>query len=289
MSTADKRSRLGPQPEIAVTPPALIERLLAAAGPDLVLVGGQALGFWMDRYGIHVPSKIPFISRDIDFLAQSAGDKAEVIRLANVIGGTALIPSARSLTALVGQAVRPVGEGAHINIDVVFEVFGASADKVRDAALDVEVEDSDVVFRVMHPMDVLKSRLDNLYGLREKQNELGEQQLAVAIEVAKEFQRRVANETSTTSGGSRTLPYVKFIERLAQSDAGTKVAQRHGVHVADAIAPEWIRDAAFRGKKLPRLLKLMSAPRQLEVTLTCQAQDDQRQATAKPNPQRSKK
>lgn len=92
MSIADKRSPVGLPSEIAVTPSAVIERILAAAGPGLVLVGGQALGFWMDRYGIHVPSEMPFISRDIDFLAQSAGDKAEVIRLANVLGGTALIP-----------------------------------------------------------------------------------------------------------------------------------------------------------------------------------------------------
>lgn len=187
--------------------------------------------------------------------------------------------------------MRPVGKGEHINIDVVFKVFGASADKVREAALDVEVEiaNSSIVFRVMHPMDVLKSRLDNLYGLHEKQNELGEQQLAVAIKVTKEFQRRIANEAGTADGRSRTLPYVKFIERLAQSDTGTKVAQRHRVHIADAIAPEWIGDAAFRGKKLPQLLKLMSAPRQLEVTLACQRQDDQRRAAAKPIPQRPKK
>ena len=185
--------------------------------------------------------------------------------------------------------MRPVGEGGHVNIDVVFKVFGASADKVRDAALDVEVANSSIVFRVMHPMDVLKSRLDNLHGLREKQNELGEQQLAVAIEVAKEFQRRIANDTSTGDGRSRTLPYVKFIERLAQSDAGTQVAQRHGIHIADAIAPEWIRDAAFRGKRLPQLLKLMSTRRRSEVTVACQAQDAPHQAAAKPNPQRPKK
>lgn len=194
MSVADKRSPVGLPSEIAVTPPAVIERLLAAAGPGLVLVGGQALGFWMDRYGIHVPSEMPFISRDIDFLAQSAGDKAEVIRLANVLGGTALIPHARSLTARVGQAVRPVGESGHVNVDVVFKVFGANADKLRDAAL--TVEDGDVVFRVMHPMDVLKSCLDNLNGLREKQNELGEQQLAVAIKVTNEFQRPLKTRTS---------------------------------------------------------------------------------------------
>lgn len=255
--------------ETAVTPREVIERLLAAAGPGLVLVGGQALGYWMDRYGIQSPDDLPFISRDIDFLTQSAGDKTEVIRLAGVLGGHPLIPDGRALTALVGQAVRPGGDGQHINIDVVFKVFGANTDKVREAAL--TVEDGAIAFRVMHPMDVLKSRLDNLHGLPEKQNELGEQQLRISIEVAKEFQRHMAKENATARRRSLTLPFVKFIESLALGDAGRKVAQRHGICVADAVAPEVIADAGFRKNKLPQLLKLMSEQRRAQLMCELQA------------------
>ena len=164
----------------AQTPPEVVQRLLAAAGPNLILVGGQALAFWMSRYDVRAPEEFAFISRDMDFLARSAGDKAEVVRLARILGGRAVIPHEKALTALVGQEVRPLDDEQYINVDVMFKIYGANTELVRKAAVDVN--DADLLFRVMHPMDVLKSRLDNLYGLKEKQTPLGQAQLEAAIE-----------------------------------------------------------------------------------------------------------
>ena len=31
-----------------------VDRMLSALGPDAVLVGGQALTFWMDRFGLAI-------------------------------------------------------------------------------------------------------------------------------------------------------------------------------------------------------------------------------------------
>ncbi len=64
--------------------------------------------------------------------------------------------------------------------------------------------------------------------------------------------------------GTRLL-YARKIEHLARLDAGRKVAQRHGIHVADAIEVEAIDHANFRSRKLPRLLPLMSAQRAREL------------------------
>jgi hypothetical protein len=56
------------------------------------------------------------------------------------------------------------------------------------------------------------------------------------------------------------------IATLALSDAGRKVAQRYGVHVADAIDPAPVAHIKpFVSKKLPQLLKLMSATRRTEL------------------------
>jgi hypothetical protein len=243
----------------AVAPSDVVESLLRATGTRLILVGGQALAFWMDRYGVEMPGRIAYVSRDIDFLAESVADVDEVHRLARVLGGQAIIPRRRALTALVGQAVRHVSSTEFINVDVVHRVLGADP-ALRSRA--VEVRYRDMTFRVMHPMDVLKSRLDNLYALPEKQNEMGPAQLDAAIAVARAFLR------STGRGATRrpaTLAYAKFIERLAKSDAGRKVATRFGVHVADAIEPDAIPSAPFRKKKLPQLVKLMSPARRAEL------------------------
>lgn len=180
--------------------------------------------------------------------------------LARALGGTAIFPKRRgALTALVGRAVKLIGDDALFNVAVLHRVFGAD-DSVRARAVVLRVPEA--TFRVMHPLDVLKSRLDNLHGLPEKQNELGKAQLRAAIDMARAFQREAA--ATVTAGRARppvTLRYASFIEGLATGDAGKKVAVRHKIHVADAIEPSAVPNREFKERKLPRLARWMSTER----------------------------
>lgn len=250
----------------AVVPKEIVDRLLAAASDALILVGGQALKLWMDRYGVTLPAEIAYVSRDVDFLAESAADSESVRRLARALGGRAIFPRRRAaLTALVGQAVKDISDDEVFNVDVVHRVYGAD-EGMR--ARTVELRFPEVTLRVMHPLDVLKSRLDNLYGLAEKQNELGEAQLRAAIEVGRAFQREAAaRENKPRARRPATLRYASFIERLALGDAGKKVVVRHRIYVADAIEPSAIPSREFRTAKLPRLAALLSAERRRDLGL----------------------
>jgi hypothetical protein len=251
----------------AVTPSDVVTSVLRAAGPRLILVGGQALAFWMDRYKIPLPAELPYVSRDIDFLGESRGDVSEVQRLAGVLGGQAVIPHERTLTALVGQAIKDISEDEFINVDIVFRVLGAG-DGLRARA--VEVRHGDIAFKVMHPLDLLKSRLDNLHQLPEKQTDIGRAQLGAAIAVVQAFLKHIAEENPGQAGKRPTvLTFISLIERLALGDAGRKVADRHGLHVADAIVPELVASAEFRQKKLPQLTTLMSPARKMAVERLC--------------------
>lgn len=246
----------------AVTPPETVERLLQAAGGDLVLVGGQALAFWVDYYGVSPhESGVPAISNDVDFLAQSAGDKDPVRRFAQAIGGQAVFPNKRALTALVGQAVREVSDEEYLNVDVIFKVVGLEGETVYKRAVKITAGEGRASFLVMHPLDVLQSRVANLHKLPDKQNDKGRMQLALAIEVGREFLRgaaRDAQAAETAAGRSPIQDFVSAIERMAIEDAGRKVAARHGLHVADAIDPHLIPPGPFWTKRWPALKNLMS-------------------------------
>ena len=241
----------------AVTPPEVVDKLLRSAGQDLVLVGGQALGFWAQRYNLALPQEFA-ISADTDFLAKSAADRASVKRLARIIGGATFYPNQRALTSLVGQAYVDVSDDEFINVDVIHDVIGIPPAAVRARAVKAALgKDS---FLVMHPLDVLRSRLANLYKLIGKQNPKGVMQLAMGIDAAREFLRSEAGTMAPADIAVRSplQGYVSEIERLAVEDAGRKVARRHGLHVADAIDPSLIPAGPFWTKRWPGLRKLMS-------------------------------
>ena len=198
-----------------------------------MLVGGQALAYWMNRYGVEMTMDLPAVTRDVDFLVADAGDHGPVLRMARVLRGTATFPPEHALTAIVGQAIRQVSESEYLNVDLLSKVYGLDEDAVRNAAM--EALSGAFAFRVMHPIDVLASRLHNLYGLDNKQNELGALQLKSAISVVRAAHREVAASDTDTSGRPKLLGWAKSLEKMAKNDAGRKVANRYGIHVADAI------------------------------------------------------
>jgi hypothetical protein len=254
-----------------------LEEILHAVGTKMILIGGQALSFWAGHYLIRADPIA--ITRDVDFLIptpRSIGalrgrdvdfleSKDEVKRLAAALQGHAKFPHERAMTALVGQVVKDLPGGHYVNIDVLFRVHGdVTTDAIEKRAVDVELPAGR--FRVMHPLDVLQGRLENVYSLAEKQDDHGLVQLELAIPIARAFLLDVASQ-DTRSARPIVLGHISRIESMAASDAGRKVAKRHCLHVADAIDPQPVTHVkAFMAKKLPQLLSLMSPSRRAELS-----------------------
>ena len=242
------------------TPLPLVKRLLGAADETEVLVGGQALSVWIVKYGLQLPADLPVITRDTDFLTQSAAVTASVEKFARAINGKASFPRRLDLTALVGQVELALSDESYINVDVIFRIVGLDPAKVLARAVRVELPGA-TTFLVMHPFDLLKSRLANLHELREKQNDKGAAQLRLAIDVARAWLQEQAARyppAETGAGRSPIQTLVSEIEKLAIDDAGRKVAKRWGVHVADAIDPSLIPAGPFWTRKWSALKALMS-------------------------------
>jgi hypothetical protein len=228
----------------------------------MILVGGQALAFWAAYY--HTPAPTIAITKDVDLL----GTRADVERLARGLDARAVFPQKKDITMLVGQVLKDLPGGNYVNIDVLFRVYGDIATEAI-ASRAVLAENPAGRFRVMHPLDVLQGRLENVHGLAAKQDEHGLAQLRLAIDMSRNFVADIASqEASGVAGSGRPVVLRHFarIETLALSDAGRKGARRYGVHVADAIDPALVGHIKpFVNKKLPRLLKLMSAARRAEL------------------------
>ncbi|MBI2754381.1 MAG: hypothetical protein HYX46_12875 [Betaproteobacteria bacterium] len=225
-----------------------LERVLRSTEGKCVLVGGQALAFWADRFRIaslRTRGEDAFVTRDADFL----GTRESVLALARATAGHAHFPNQRAPTSLVGQIRIAAGNDAVLNIDVLHRLLGPTAEGVRRRAQAVQL--GDVEFLVMHPVDVLHSRVENLARLKDKQTTEGVAQARIAAQVARAFILEVASQGSR--GQRQALRAIERIAEIARTGSGKKVIRKFGVDLLAAIPAEAVTNRSFHEKRWPAL------------------------------------
>ena len=246
-----QRRRLAPTPATRPALPqdeapldaATLDAFLRGMGTDMVLVGGQALAFWMDRYG--VTSAAAAISNDGDAL----GNLERARQMATHLRAALLTPDADALTSLVAQIRIPTGSAGKVrNIDVLHLLFTVSGlRKSREFTQAVWRDSVEIEWkpghriRVMHPLHVLESRVQNAVGLLESKGSHVVTQAIWAVDVAREAIRRVLRQRGERE---RLGSLIRQVHKLAHSRAGRQVLHQHGIEVLDAISIEEIRVAA---------------------------------------------
>ena len=221
---------------------ATLDRFLSSVGTDMVLVGGQALAFWMDRYGIDAQGAA--ISNDGDVLGQVARAR----ELAQALKAAVLVPDPTALTSLVAQVRVPVRNGKVRNIDVLHLLYTVSGlrksteftKQVMQRAVQAQWRGGKTI-RVMHPLDVLESRVHNAAGLLQDKGPHVLTQARWAIAVARAAVLRVAR--SEQPGEERIGQLIQRVFKLARSRAGRQLLKDHGIDVLDAIAVDELRRA----------------------------------------------
>ncbi|CAM2158996.1 Nucleotidyl transferase AbiEii toxin, Type IV TA system (plasmid) [Pararobbsia alpina] len=224
----------------------LLEQALSSVAADAVLVGGQALAVWVSHYGLNASVElepgVP-ISLDADFL----GQRVDVDSIAKKVRGKALFPAQRAITALVGQIEVSTGESEYVNIDVIHRVVGLEPDEIRRRASSLTW--GDVCFQVMHPLDVLASRVENLKQLADKQNADGAAQARLAVLVAREY----VLERLSDGDEKIALKAIERIATIAKSAAGRTASRDYGVDFRVGIPADAVKNEAFRNQRFPRL------------------------------------
>jgi hypothetical protein len=247
----------------APMPPEMILSVLAQAGPELVLVGGNALAFWMDRYGVDTPDREAAISRDVDLLSPDAADSSPLPRIARAIGGRPEVLAARAISALIGSAFAPAEHGLKHNVDLLHRVVGLTSEEVFAEAITVHLPAIDHSIRVMHPVHVLQSRNANLHTLPEKQDATGRLQFRLAIDVARAFLEdeidAIDHGLAPAERDRAVFDAVAPVVHYSKLDAARGNAEKYALHLADAV-PAWrIAAPVFWEKQWPHLRERMSA------------------------------
>jgi len=230
----------------------VVHQLLSRIPQDLILVGGQALAFWIDHYLIDaaLPSgeDEAYVSRDVDFL----GTREHIALLAEIISGKTAYPPKKALTILCGQVfVIDKTAKTFMNIDVIHRIGNMSTEEVSRRAVSVSVEGNS--FLVMHPLDVLVSRVENYRGIADKRSTNGLRQIQLSIEVANQYLLKTIERDEKIA-----LNAIEKIAEIARSAAGIK-ARKNGAEVYAAINLDMlvtaIKNKNFISIRLPRLIE----------------------------------
>lgn len=164
--------------------------------------------------------------------------------MAGKLRAALVIHDGAALTSLIAQLRIPVGGSGKVrNVDVLHLLYTTGGLRKsreftrrveRDAVL-VEL-DSGVQLRVMHPLDVLESRVQNAVGLVDDKGEHVITQARWAIAVARSALLRVAR--SPTEDGERIGRHVQRVFRLWKSPVGQRLWNEHRLCVLDALDVE---------------------------------------------------
>ncbi len=211
---------------------------------DIVLIGGQALNFWAERYRTisELASAAPFTSKDIDF----CGESADVERCAKLLGASHKLYGPKDRSVCTGIVTTTDG----VQLDFVHTPRGVQSYEVHRRAIRLEQ------IRVMHPIHVLVSRAANIVQIpRHTPHAL--KQLRASVFVVREFVREVLTRGDIKS--AQKLNENAF--DVAIGSDGLAVWREHAIDVFAAVLVDPALGENFAALRYPQMQQRVDALR----------------------------
>ena len=219
-----------------------VDEILRHCADGPLLVGGQALAFWSVRYGIEpVGALSTKITSDVDFV----GSVSQARKLGAALRWKVWVASIDDASGQTAKITKLVPGGGVKQIDYLRAIAGLDTARIQARAVLVSLP-SGATIRILHPLDVLESRLRNLERLASKQNVVGIAQAELAIAVAGKF----INDLIDSRADKRTLfSAVERIGKIARDKGLIRVLVDYQLDPLLAVPVARIDSAAFRSKR----------------------------------------
>jgi hypothetical protein len=195
-----------------------------AAGQPYLLIGGQAVNYWAERYLATDPAlqKLqPFTSEDIDF----KGSRDDVQRIAQQLALSASYPPKVAMTALSGFIPFLIGN-VKSTIEVVHRVPGISDSKETPA---IQAEWEGTTIRVLDPISLLACKLELAATVpQEKRRDVDH--LKILLPCVRSFLGEVLEQVESGQLPAREwLKVAGQVLKLTTSLRARKLARRHRI------------------------------------------------------------
>jgi hypothetical protein len=241
--------------------PADVREILSVCSPRGLLVGGQALAFWADHLQVERPATlISGVTADADFI----GDSALARDLGRHLGWRVWIPALDDSTPQTGKVTQRIKNGGIKQVDFLSGVAGLTTKDLARRAIEMEVPEIGLL-RVLHPIDVLDSRIQNLHLLPEKRTDAGVAQAHLAVGVARAFIRQEVG----TRGERVGLKLLERVAEIAGDIAAVRVFLLYGIDPLEAVPVEDFRTtSALHKVRWPQIISEVAAKRQTSQRLS---------------------
>jgi hypothetical protein len=219
--------------------PAQIKPVLEALSrTEGVIIGGQAINLWAERYQKECfpwTELRPYTSFDLDVL----GSRADVLRCSEALDADPYLPGPAENTANSGKVVVRIG-GADFEIDFLHTPTGLSPAEVRELAREVQFEN--IPLKVLHPLHCLESKTVNLATLPQTAGERQDlKHLRLSIAIVREY---FIDLTRSGKSDATLLRWARRLRMDSNHEFGLEATIKHGINFQDAVPAELWRSRA---------------------------------------------
>lgn len=213
-----------------------VQKILSICSPRGLLVGGQALAFWADHLQVERPADlVSGVTADADFI----GDSGLAKDLARRLGWNIWIPALDDSTPQTGKVTHRTRSGGVKQVDFLSGVAGLTTKDLARRAIELEMPQVGHL-RVIHPVDVLDSRIQNLHLLPEKRTIAGIAQARLAVDVVRGFIRQEVATRDERVG----LKLLERVADIAADIASVRVFLLYGIDPLKAVPLEDFRTSS---------------------------------------------
>ena len=231
-----------------------VDGILALCGSQALLVGGQALAFWAEYFRVEPVGELSGnINSDVDFIGTAQVAK----QLATALNWTIWLPTLDEATEQTARVTRQVPGGGLKQVDFLRAIVGLDTDRIQKRAVEVALPGGALI-RILHPLDVLESRLRNLEHLPSKRVAASIAQAELAVAIAGKFFAWLLD----SGAAPRTL--LDAVERITQMglDQGlARVAVDHGIDPLASVPASRIEIPQFQARRWPQILAAVAERR----------------------------
>jgi hypothetical protein len=224
------------------------------AGQLYVLVGGQAVNYWAERYLNFEPGLnkyLPFTSEDIDF----CGNREDVQHIAGQLKLVPAFPPSVAMTMLAG-AIPLRLDDAVTNIEIIRNVPGMTASAVNLLAVQMEWQGRSI--RLLDPISLLIGKVELALTVSQEKRQ-DARHLQMLFFCVRGFLRELLVEVESGNVPAKAwLGAVNRLIKLSNTTHGRKAGKKFGIGWSELLPVQEINKSSdtkitrFREKQLTR-------------------------------------